>query len=226
VNLSDFQKNYELLSKYATPKRKELIELISKQRTNYITVVLEDVHHPQNISAVMRSCDCFGIKNLHIIENRANYNVNPKIVRGADKWVDIVKYNSEQNNTLPAINKLKADGYRIVAATPHENDVDLHNFCLNSGPVAFFFGAEQKGISKELETEADEFIKIPMYGFTESLNISVAAGILIQYISLKLRQSDIKWQLSDDEICELRFRWLKQSVKNPDFILQRFLTKN
>lgn len=215
---------YELLSEYTTSQRREIIDKTSALRTRYITIVLEDLHHAQNISAVLRTCDCFGLQDVHIIENTHNYQVNPKIVRGSDRWLDIHKYSTEKNNSLSAIKQLKEKGYRIVATSPHNNDTDLNDFDLQKGPAAFFFGTEQSGISETILADADEFVKVPMQGFTESLNVSVTVGILVHHLTLKLRESAINWQLDKEALDELRLRWMRQSVKRHDLIEQRLLT--
>lgn len=217
---------YNYLATFITAKRKELIESTARLRTNYISIALEDVHHPQNISAVLRTCDCFGIQDLHIIENYKSYEVNPKVVRGSDRWISIHKYNQQQENTSSAIQTLRSKGFRIVATTPHTNDIELDKFNLEKGPAVFFFGTEQKGISTIVEQQADEFVKIPMFGFTESLNISVAAGILIHMLSTKLRNSTIQWQLKSNELQALQLHWMRQSVKRHDLLEQRFLTES
>ncbi len=214
------------LSKIITPERFTLFNSIIKDRTRYMTVVLEDIFQPHNASAVLRSCDCFGIQDVHIIENENEYNVNPLVALGSSKWLNLHKYNETGNNTLTTINKLKEDGYRIIATTPHTDDVNLEDFDISKGKFALMFGSEQPGLSKIAMEHADEFLKIPMYGFTESFNISVSAAIILNQLTSKLRQSDIKFKLSDTEQDEIILEWLKQSIKKSDMIVEDFLSKN
>ncbi len=213
------------LSNFTTPHRFDLFTKIVRDRTKYITVVLEDIFQPHNASAVLRSCDCFGVQDVHIIENKNEYTINPDIALGASKWLDLHKYNELENNTLSTIQQLKKDGYRIVATTPHTNDVALENFDLTKGKVALFFGSEQPGLSSIVMENADEFMKIPMYGFTESFNISVSAAIIMQHLTLMLRQSTIDWKLSDAEQDQLILNWLRNTIKSSEQIERKFNKK-
>ena len=210
------------LAQHLTEKRFSLFRKIIQNRTRYLTVVLEDIYQSQNASAVLRSCDCFGIQDVHVIENRNKFDVNPKVSLGSSKWLSLYAYNHEEHNTLQAISKLKAEGYRIVATTPHENDVHLENFDLTGGKAALVFGTELKGISDDVKNEADLFLKIPMYGFTESFNISVSAAIILHHLTLKLHESTIDWQLPNDEQDELLITWLRKSIKGSDLIEREF----
>ncbi|RLD67639.1 MAG: TrmH family RNA methyltransferase, partial [Bacteroidetes bacterium] len=142
------------------------------------------------------------------------------------KWLNLQKYNEEKNNTIACINSLKKDGYRIVATTPHTNDVALDNFDLEKRKIALLFGSEQPGLSNLAMDHADEFLKIPMQGFTESFNISVSASIILHHLRLKLDQSGIKWMLKEKEKEEILLNWLKQSIKRSDIIEKEFLKRH
>lgn len=214
------------LEGFSNDNRKELLNKNVENRTRYITLVLEDIFQPQNASAVIRSCDCFGIQDLHVIENYNKYRLNPDVVMGASKWIDLYRYNQEERNTLSTISKLKSEGYRIVATTPHTNDILLPDFDLTKGKAAFFFGTERVGLSDEVMNNADEFVKIPMYGFTESFNISVSAALVLNHLATELRRSDINWQLSEIEKLELKLDWLIRSVRSGDELMAKFLKKN
>ena len=215
----------EYLKNFVTEKRYNLFLDKIKYRTDYLTVVLEDIYQPHNASAVLRTCDCFGIQDVHIIENRNKYKVNPDVALGSFKWLNLIKHNSYDNNTISTIKDLKKQGYRIVATTPHTNDVLLNDFDLNKGKTALFFGTELQGLSKEMMNNADEFLRIPMYGFTESFNISVSAALVLHYLSEKLRKSDIAWQLSNDKKNKVLINWLKNTIKNSDIIEKQFYKK-
>ncbi|WP_282037382.1 TrmH family RNA methyltransferase [Saccharicrinis aurantiacus] len=212
----------EFLSQYITDNRKELFDRVLNERTKYISVVLEDIYQAHNASAVLRSCDCFGIQDVHIIENTNEYTVSRDVALGSSKWVTMHKYNEHENNTLSAIEKLKADGYRIVATTPHTNDVELYDFDVTKGKAAFVFGTELTGISDIVKQEADEFVKIPMYGFTESFNISVCAALMLQHLSHQIRANDVNWQLSEAERESIKFDWLKSSIKRSEAIVEEY----
>ena len=210
------------LASFVTEERWQLMNKIIADRTRYLTVILEDIFQPHNASAVLRTCDCFGVQDVHIIENKNEYTVNPDVALGASKWLNLKKYNETEENTIACIKELKSQGYRIVATTPHTNDVDLEAFDLSKGKIALMFGSELPGLTETALEHADEFLKIPMYGFTESFNISVSAAIVLHHLRWKLNQSEIKWQLSDDEKDEILLNWLRQSIKRSEVVERDF----
>ncbi|MBN1339217.1 MAG: RNA methyltransferase [Bacteroidales bacterium] len=212
----------QYLETFVTDRRASLFDRILQHRTRYITVALEDIFQSQNASAVLRTCDCLGIQDVHIIENRNIYDVNPDVALGSDKWLNLVKYNSEGNNSLEAIQKLRKEGYRIVATTPHEPSTPLPDFDLSKGKVALFFGTELKGLTSSILDNADENLQIPLYGFTESFNISVSAAIILHDLTEKLWSSNLPKQLSKEEINELKLKWLRQTIKKSEMIEKKF----
>lgn len=213
------------LQEFITDRRKELFYKTIDFRTRYLTVVLEDIYQPQNASAVIRTCDCFGIQDLHVIENQNEYTLNPDVTLGSDKWINLKINNSGENNTIPTLTKLRKNGYRIVATTPHTDDVDLEDFDLSKGKVALLFGTELRGLSEEAMEMADEYLKIPMHGFTESFNISVSAAIILHQLSEKLRKSEIDWKLNEDEKTEILLQWIKNTVKDPQGLIDKYNAK-
>ena len=201
--------------------KNELFEKIIEDRTKHVTVVLEDIFQPQNASAVLRTCDVFGIQDVHVIENTNEYNVNPQVVHGASKWINLHKYNEKENNTLDCINSLKEKGYKVYGTTPHTNDCLIDDLPLDE-PVALVFGTELTGLSDVAMDNVDGFVKIPMYGFTESLNISVSASICLYELSKRLKSSDFDWKLTHEEKVLQLIKWSKQVVKSADLIEQEF----
>lgn len=213
----------EYLSAVVTPERLSLYDKIIENRTNYITVVLEDIFQPQNASAVLRTCDCFGIQNVHVIENRNQFQVDTEVSMGSSKWITLNRYHKKKNNTLEAIQSLKKKGYRIVATTPHSSDTELPEFDISKGKTALVFGSELPGISETIIQEADDFLKIPMFGFTESFNISVSAAIILYQLTQKLHKSEsIEWHLTEEDKIDLKIQWIKNSVKKSALIEKRF----
>lgn len=210
------------LSDFVTPERKAIFEAIAKERTRYATLVIEDLYQPHNISAVLRSCDCFGVQDIHVIENRNVYEENPEIAMGASKWLDVYRYPRREDNTVKTLRELKSQGYRIVATTPHTDDVMLNDFDVTKGKFALVFGNEKEGITDDVRAEADEFLRIPMYGFTESFNISVSAALCLQYIAESLRKTGTAWPLSIEEQEALQLAWLRRSIKNVELIEAKF----
>jgi tRNA (guanosine-2'-O-)-methyltransferase len=211
------------LGQFVTERRLQVISNVLTSRTRYLTVVLEDIYQPHNASAVLRSCDCFGIQDVHIIENRNKYQVNPDVALGSYKWLTLYKYNREENNTAGALAKLKNEGYRIVATTPHEGGYSLEDFDLQKGKAALVFGTELDGLTDQAISLADEYLTIPMVGFTESLNISVTAAVILFTLSSRLRKSDITWKLTASEVIDLKLQWLKNSIKGSDLIEKSFI---
>ncbi len=213
------------LKQFVTDNRFEVFDKVIENRTRYITVAVEDIYQSQNASAVLRTSDCLGLQDIHIIENKNKYEVNPDVALGSAKWLNLIKYYKKENNTLEAIKKLKESGYRIVATSPHKEGVDLANFDLRKGKMALFFGNEVIGLSELMIENADEYLKIPMYGFTESFNISVSAAVILHHLTSKLRNSNINWQLTDFEKEELKLSWLKETIKSSSLLVNDFLSK-
>lgn len=209
------------LENILTDNRKEKFLKVLQNRTNHFTVAVEDIFQMHNTSAVMRSCEVFGIQELHVIEQRYGKSIDKEIAMGAQKWVDIYAHES----VTECIGSLKSKGYQIIATTPHENDCLLEDFDI-SKPAALFFGTERDGLSQEIINQADGFLKIPMVGFTESLNISVSAAIILQNLSERLRKSDLNWQLSENIILEKRLQWAKSSIKDIKRIEERYFAEN
>ena len=217
-NLLSDLKYLNYLEEFITPNRKEGFLKVLQNRTKHFTVAMEDVYQLHNTSAVMRSCEVFGIQELNVVEQRFGKRIDKEIAMGAEKWVDIRRFSTNQD----CINDLKQRGYQIIATTPHENDCMLEDFDI-SKPSAIFFGTEKLGLSEEVMQQADGFLKIPMVGFTESLNISVSAAIIIQAITNRLRHSEIDWKLTEAELLEKRIDWTRKSIKDIDFITKKYL---
>jgi tRNA (guanosine-2'-O-)-methyltransferase len=213
----------QYLSQFLLERRLELMINVLNNRTRYVTVMMEDIGQSQNASAVVRTCECMGIQDIHVVENGNQYQYNPYVAMGAGKWVHLKKFNEHENNSLDALNYLKQQGYRIIATVPGENCISLPNLDIDKGKMAFVFGSERKGISKIVRENADELLSIPMYGFTESYNISVSAAIILSSIFERLHKSAIDWKLSKPERDELHLEWLKLSIKRPELLIEEFL---
>lgn len=212
-------KNYlSYLYEFITPNRREGFERVLANRTRHITIAIEDVYQLHNTSAVMRSCEVFGVQDLHVIEERFGKRIDKEIAMGAEKWVDIHRY----QNANQCIDTLREKGYQIVITSPHIDANYLQDFDV-SKKSAIFFGTEKNGLSQEIMNQADAKIKIPMVGFTESLNISVSAAIVIQDLMNRLRQTSIDWKLTEEELLEKRIDWTRKSIKDIDFITERYL---
>jgi tRNA (guanosine-2'-O-)-methyltransferase len=214
----------DYLSNFISENRRTKFDEVLNYRTRHITIVLEDLYQPHNASAVLRSCDIFGVQDIHIIENRNAYTVNKDIALGSPKWLNIYKYKENENNSKSCINLLKEKGYRIVATSPHKNDCTIENLPVDK-PLALIFGTELTGISDTVRDSADEFVKIPMFGFTESFNISVSAALCLHTLASKLHQSNINWKLNDVEKDELLLTWLRNTIRRVELIEKDFFEK-
>lgn len=213
------------LSDLVSDSRKAKFDEVLNFRTRHLTIVLEDLYQPHNASAVLRSCDIFGIQDIHVVENKNAYTVHPDIALGSPKWLTVHKYKTYENNSLQCIQQLKQKGYRIVATTPHEKDCSIWDLPVDK-PLALFFGTELTGISDTVREHADEFVKIPMFGFTESFNISVSAAICLHTLVTKLHQLDaVDWHLNEEEKEQLKLIWLKNSIRKVDLIEKDFFAK-
>lgn len=214
------------LKEFITEERWETINAVLEKRTRHLTVVLEDIYQPHNASAVLRSCEGFGIQDVHIIENRNAFNPNNEVTIGAHKWITQHHYNEEkQNNTEYCYQRLREREYQIIATTPHNDDVTIDEVSVDK-PTALVFGAELKGLSDTAMQQADGYAKIPMSGFSESFNISVGAALCLYDLTTRLRNKDRQWSLTEDEKLDLRLEWVKRSVRAPDKLEARFFEEH
>lgn len=218
--MKDSPELLEHLEALLTPRRRELFRKIIDQRTRHFTVAVQDVYQLHNTSAVIRSCDVFGVQDIHVVEEVNLKKIDREIAMGSQKWVDINRYTS----TTQCLERLREQGYRIVATSPHKGTV-LQDFDITQRS-AVFFGTETKGLSEEVLETADEFLQIPMVGFTESLNISVSAAIILQDLTARLRRSGVNWEFSEEEKLQKRLQWARKCIKSADEVINRFQTSH
>ena len=221
MNPEEKQRIIDYLSGFINEDRKQKLEQVLSRRTRYLTVVLEDIYQPQNASAVIRTAECLGLQELHIIENRNEMMVNRDVVQGAAKWIEINRYNeNSDHNTEACLMSLKERGYRIIATTLIETALELPDLPIDD-KLALCFGSEELGLSDDAYELADEHMFIPMQGFTQSYNISVSAGICLYQLGERIRQSNYDWQLDEADQLELMIDWLARSTPNGDMLLKR-----
>ncbi|MBR4390839.1 MAG: RNA methyltransferase [Bacteroidales bacterium] len=202
----------DFLYQFISDERKQRFEEVLAYRTRHITVVLEDIFQPHNASAVMRSCDLTGIQDVHVVENNFTYDINPDVVMGSTKWLNIRRYNELDFNTPTVIEHLKTNGYQIVATCPHRDDFMPETLPLDK-PIALVFGTEKTGITDYVMEHADHFVRIPMCGFTESYNISVSAALLVYVLTHRLHEmTDVDWHLTEEEKNEVRLEWSRRTL--------------
>ena len=221
------------LSTFVTERRRERMEAVLSERTRFLTVVLEDLYQYHNASAVLRSCDGVGVQDVHIIENRNRYQVNPDIALGSSQWLTQHRYGRADadtedaggdpaGNTREAYRALRARGYRIIATAPRRGDIDLEQFPVEEAPTALVFGNELDGLTETALEEADGYLRIPMRGFVDSFNISVSAALCMHFLMHRLRQTAVEWRLSEEEKQELRLAWLRRSIRRVERIERSF----
>lgn len=211
------------LSQFVSDHKKAFVEKVLNARTRQVTVVLEDIFQSQNASAVIRTCECMGIQDIHIVENITKYSINPRVLKGSNKWIDIKHYASKtQNNTVDVFNQLKEAGYDILVMDPADEGISIEKVDFQN-KIAFVFGNELRGISKEALALCDKKVKIPMYGFTESFNISVSVAICLNTIITKLHDAGAFIGLTDREKEVLKLKWYRKIVRRSDLIEREFL---
>jgi tRNA (guanosine-2'-O-)-methyltransferase len=209
------------LSGFVSEPRRRRMEQVLAERTRWITLGLEDIYQPHNTSAVLRSCECFGVQDVHIIENRNEYNPSPQVDMGSSGWLTLNRYEEERDNTELALDVLRERGYKLVATTPHRDDCLLEDLAVHQ-PIALLFGTEETGLSERALAAADTFVRIPMYGFTESFNISVCAALMLHELTRKIRAEKVPWALGEKEKAELRLQWYRDSIRGAELIEQRY----
>jgi tRNA (guanosine-2'-O-)-methyltransferase len=218
---------YQLIqhfAKYITDHKKEFIQEVIDQRTRHVTVVLEDIYQSQNASAVVRTCECMGLQDVHIVENTAKYEVNTRVLKGSHRWMNLVRYKShDRNNTDTCFEQLRKQQYTIYAADPAEDGISIHDLDPTAGRIAVVFGNELRGVSSHALAQSDKKVRIPMYGFTESLNISVSVAITINTLISRLRDGEWTYGLSAEEKDELTLQWYRKVVRKSDVIEREFL---
>lgn len=215
----------DYLKGFTTEARLDKFKDVLSKRTKHIAVVLEDLHKPHNANAVLRSCDALGIQDIHIIENENEFDTEGQVSIGAHQWLTLKRYNEEGGtNVESCFESLRKDGYQIIATTPHENDSNINELDI-SEKTALVFGSELTGISDRVKEQADGFVKIPMYGFSESFNISVSAAISLYDVTSRLRVTDLDWGLSEEEKEELTLEWLVQTIKAGEMLVEKFMNE-
>ncbi|MCW5912849.1 MAG: RNA methyltransferase [Cyclobacteriaceae bacterium] len=211
------------LAHYITDHKKEFVNRVLDQRTRHVTIVLEEIFQSQNASAVIRTCECMGLQDIHIVENEVKYSINRRVLKGSYKWVDLVKYRTrERLGTEQCFAELKRRGYTILVTDPSPDGKSIYDVPVDN-KLAIVMGNELYGTSAYALAHADEKVHIPMHGFTESLNISVSAALCLQAVMPRLRQSSVHWQLSEAEKDTIRLQWYRKMVRRCEIIEREFL---
>ena len=207
----------EFLRDYVTPNKQEKIAAVLEDRTRHLALVLEDIYQPHNASACLHSCDCLGVRDIHVVERRNEYRPNNEISMGSAKWLTMHRY----HQTGSCIDSVKKRGYRLIATTPNADGYDLLTLPLDQ-PVAIMFGTEEQGLSQEALEAADATLRLPMYGFTQSYNISIAVALTLSRLVERLRNSDLPWKLDEADKKEMTLAFYRRIVKRHDLLEENF----
>ena len=206
-----------------SPERLARIERVLDQRTRKVTVVLEDLYNWQNASAALRSCEIFGLQEVHTIENRFEFRRNTHVDLGSSKWLELIRWAEPGGgNTRACLESLRSRGFRIVAASPHTPAMAPSELELDQ-PLALCFGTELEGLSPELLELADARVQLPMYGFTRSFNVSVSVALLLNEVIGRLHAGVSDWQLEAEERTQLRMQWMRKSITHQQALIQVWL---
>lgn len=210
------------LEQFLTERRKKRLQEVLDERTAHLRIVLEDVYQAHNASAVLRSCDCFGVQHVHFIENRNTIRVSDDVAMGSSSWLTLHRHREKERNTRQALENLRAAGYRIVVTTPHKESYTPAHLPLTQ-KTALIFGTEMQGASREAMEMADDYLRIPMFGFTESFNISVSAALCMYELSRRIRKEVADWHLPDEEKEDVYLQWVRASLEHGELLERNFL---
>ena len=217
LSLEECRERVEYLSSFLLESRIDTLNRALDKRTDYITVLTENMFHAQNASAIVRHCEAFGVQNIHTVEELCPFLPTLNIALGTDKWIDIHRHAT----TAEAVKALRADGYRIVATTPHHKSCTPETFDVTKGKFVLVFGTEKTGVSEEILAEADDYLQIPMCGMVDSLNVSASAAILIYMLSERMRAECEGWQLTDERKLRTLYDWYRYAVRDSEALLTR-----
>ena len=215
------QKIFQHLQQFLTDERLEKINHFAPESSDFVLPVIEDVFQFRNAAAIVRSVEACGFHKIIAMESEHEFNPNLRVTKGAETWVEVEKL----PHNLDSLREIKNRGYKILAVSPENNATMLSDYDLKE-PVALVFGTEAAGVSKEILDFADETLAIPMYGFTQSFNVSVAAAICVYELKQKLLRSNLDYKLSEEKLWEMKVRWAMNSIKSGEQILAKYLREN
>ncbi len=214
------QETFDYLKQFLTDERLSKIEHFSQESSDFVLPVMEDVYQFRNAAAIVRSVEACGFHHVVALEEENVFNPNLKVTKGAETWVKVEK----MPNNLDSLKEIKNRGYKILAVSPENNATMLPDYEVKE-PIALVFGTELEGVSDEILDFADETLAIPMYGFTKSFNVSVAAAICMYELKQKLMKSGIDYKLSEEKLLEMKIRWTVNSIRSGEELLERFLNR-
>jgi tRNA (guanosine-2'-O-)-methyltransferase len=213
--------DHDLLQDILLPQRVERLKEVLANRVTSITLVLENLHKDYNISAILRTCESFGVQDVHVVPQPGEGKVFRTVTQGCHKWLTIHRH----KDVSSCFKVLKAKGFRILAGGFGGDALPLEGADF-SGSVALVFSNELEGANPEVVEQVDGFFVIPMTGFSRSLNVSVAAGIAIhRVLQFKAGKGEELERIPADEAARLLEEWVKKSVRNADAVLKELRSR-
>lgn len=200
-------------SRFLTERRLDRLKEVAVARTRRVSLVLEDVRNPFNATAVTRTCEGLGIHELHVVENEYTFQLNPGVTQGASKWLDMKRWREKgRDNTRDCLDSLRERGFLLAATSPHRSGYTPDSLPLDR-PVAVVFGHEKTGVSEVAFSACDATLRLPMYGFVESFNLTVSAGICLSRLRERLEvESPDTVRIPELEQRELLLQWIEWSL--------------
>ncbi|ANF49779.1 rRNA methyltransferase [Chryseobacterium glaciei] len=219
--MEDLAKTFEYLKQFLTDERLRKIDHFSPESSDFVLPVMDDVYQFRNAAAIIRSVEACGFHKVVAMEEENVFDPNLTVTKGAETWVEVEK----MPKNIDSLQKIKDRGYKILAVSLEKNAVMLPDYQITE-PIALVFGTEMAGVSEEVIDFADETLAIPMFGFTRSYNVSVAAGICMYELKQKLINSNLDYKLSDEKLLKMKIRWAVNSMQSGQQIFQKYLRDN
>lgn len=207
---------WEVISEYITPERQAIYDRILQYRTRHFTIAVEDIFQEHNAGALTRTAECYGVQDLHVMKNHNEFKIAKGMAKGASQWIDAYKFDGE-NSVVKCMDFLRNKGYQIVATTPDSSKQHLKDFDI-SNKSAFFFGTEKNGLDNRVFEQADQHLHVPIYGVTESFNVSITASVILHELTSKLHQANFDWQLTPEEQVTKRLEWAYGTLNRSEIL--------
>lgn len=215
------QQIYDYLKNFLTDERLSKIEHFAPESSDFILPVIEDIYQFRNAAAIVRSVEACGFHKVVALQEDNTFEPNLRVTKGADTWVEVERL----PRNMESFQHIKDRGYKMVAVSLEKNAKFLPEYEITE-PIALVFGTEMQGVTEEILDFADETLAIPMYGFTRSFNVSVAASICMYELKQKLIKSNIDYKLNEEKLLQMKIRWAVNSIKSGQQIYDRFLKEN
>lgn len=219
--MKDLEQTFEYLKQFLTEERLQKIEHFAPESSDFILPVVEDVYQFRNAAAIVRSVEACGFHKVVALQEEYSFEPNLRVTKGADTWVEVEKL----PRNMESFQDIKNRGYKIVAVSLENNAKMLPEYEIKE-PIALVFGTEMEGVSQEILDFADETLAIPMYGFTRSFNVSVAASICMYELKQKLIKSDIDYKLNEEKLLRKKILWAVNSIRSGQQIFDKYLKEN